>query len=485
MNKQAFGFVLILCGMFVNLPLLAQEDAGLENLRQTGKAFSSMFREVSPSVVFIQTERVRSVNPMQELPIPFDNDLFRRFFGDKFPGAPESPDAQPQQRRAIGQGSGFVFAAEGGAPAGKSYIMTNNHVVENADRILVQFDNGREYVARVTGRDPLSDVAVVEIDRGDLPALSLGDSNQLEVGEWVLAIGNPFGLNHTLTAGVVSAKGRNALGIKDYEDFIQTDAAINPGNSGGPLVNLNGKVVGMNTAIFSRSGGYMGVGFAIPINQARAIADQLITHGAVTRGFLGVVIQELTPELAKSFDIEAGQGILVAQVSEDSPAEKAGLQQGDIITRYQDLPVRNVGGFRNRVAMTEPGSKQQLTVIRDDQTHNLTVTIGKLEEQAAVPEQAPSQSLQTLGLAVQSLTPEIAQSLGIEETGGVVVTAVNPGSAAALSGITTGTVILKVNREAVENAEEFKRAVDQARSAGQVLLLVSQGGSQRFVVLRW
>ncbi|MFQ5788012.1 MAG: trypsin-like peptidase domain-containing protein, partial [Thermodesulfobacteriota bacterium] len=357
--------------IFITLPAHALEDSGVKNLRQTGKAFASVAREVSPSVVFVQIEANVPGSTITRFESPFGNewpfgdDLFKRFFGDKFPGIPREPrsDKPRSERRAIAQGSGFVFAAKDGFLSDKTYILTNNHVVENADKIRVQFQDGSEYEAKITGRDPQSDVAVIEIKTGGKPAAKLGNSSDLEVGEWVVAIGNPFGLSHTLTVGVVSAKGRTSIGINDYEDFIQTDAAINPGNSGGPLVNLDGEVVGINTAIFSRSGGYMGVGFAIPIDLAREIANQLIEKGEVTRGYLGIVIQPLTADLAKSFDIENGKGILISQVSEDSPAEKAGLKQGDVIIAYRGEPVTDIGTFRNRVALTPPGSQEKLTIL--------------------------------------------------------------------------------------------------------------------------
>jgi serine protease Do len=308
--KRHILIATILSAAVLSAPVPAQTlDEGVENLRETGKAFASVGRAVSPSVVFIQVEGQRAEPAQAPLGLPFGDELpfgeefFKRFFGEGFPGIPrgQAPQAPPGEPRSMGQGSGFVFAAQAGLLADKTYIMTNNHVVEGAERIRVTFQDGREFDAEVTGRDPQSDVAVIEIKTGGLPALALGDSAKLEVGEWVVAIGNPFGLSHTLTVGVVSATGRTSLGINDYEDFIQTDAAINPGNSGGPLVNLDGAVVGMNTAIFSRSGGYMGVGFAIPINLANAIANQLIEQGEVTRGFLGIVIQPLTADLAESF----------------------------------------------------------------------------------------------------------------------------------------------------------------------------------------
>ncbi len=267
---------------------------------------------------------------------------------------------------------------------------------------------------------------MLEINSGGIPALELGDSSKLEVGEWVVAIGNPFGLSNTLTVGVVSAKGRTSLGINDYEDFIQTDAAINPGNSGGPLVNLDGEVVGINTAIFSRSGGYMGVGFAIPINMVKSIANQLLDDGEVTRGYLGVVIQALTPQLADSFGLQQNTGILIAQVGEDSPAARAGLRQGDVIVAFQGEAVSDIGSFRNRVSLSEPGTKQQLTIIREGRRENVTVAIGQVtkDEQIAA---ASAASAEQIGLTVQSVTPQLAEQFNTEAGEGVVVTQVTAG----------------------------------------------------------
>lgn len=469
-------------------PALAQQG-GIENLRQTGKAFASVAREVSPSVVFVRAER--SVQGPEtsafQFPFgeqwPFDEDFFRRFFGDELPSPPPG-EAPERERRAVGQGSGFVFQVEEGLPADKTYILTNNHVVADAEEILVTFEDGREFEAEVKGGDPQSDVAVIEINAGGLPALPLGDSSKLEVGEWVIAMGNPFGLSHTLTVGVVSAKGRTSLGISDYEDFIQTDAAINPGNSGGPLVNLSGEVVGINTAIFSRSGGYMGVGFAIPINLAKAIAEQLIAQGQVTRGYLGVVIQPLTQDLAESFGLERTRGILIAQVAEDSPAAEAGLRQGDVIVSYQDKPVTDVGDFRNRVSLTAPGSRQELVVMRDAERQTLEVTIGTLSGGQAVAG-APAEITQELGLTVQTLTPELAEQFDTQPGEGVVVTAVRPGSPAAGAGIEPGTIILQVNRQFIKDAADYRRAVSESREQRRVLLLVRRGEMQRYVVLTW
>jgi serine protease Do len=358
-------------------------------------------------------------------------------------------------------------------------------VVQQADRIRVRFQDGREFDAKVTGSDPQSDVAVIEIDASGVSALELASSAGLEVGEWVVAIGSPFGLRSTLTVGVVSATGRTSIGINDYEDFIQTDAAINPGNSGGPLVNLNSQVVGMNTAIFSRSGGYMGIGFAIPIDLAKSIANQLIETGKVTRGFLGVVIQPLTQDLAESFGIDRTEGILVAEVSEGSPAAAAGIAVGDVIVGYRDEAVNDTGDFRNRVAMTEPDSRVKVAVLRDGKRRNLKVTIGALQDGAPLAQggRGPG-AAQQLGMIVQEPTPQMREQLGMPPGPGVVVTQVAPQSAAASVGISPGTVVLEVNREAVSSADAFYAAIERSANK-RAVLLVRSGNAQRYVVLNW
>jgi len=479
----------LLCLIFITPAYVYALDGGVNSLRQTGKAFAEVARTVSPSVVFIQVESSLSEPKTPLLPTPFGgewpfgDDLFKRFFGDQLPGLPRSP-APRQRRHSVGQGSGFVFMSKGGLLSNKTYILTNNHVVEHAEKIQVKFQNGHEFDAKITGTDPKSDVAVIEIKAGELPALPLGNSAELEVGEWVVAIGNPFGLSHTLTVGVVSAKGRTGIGISDYEDFIQTDAAINPGNSGGPLVNLDGQAIGINTAIFSRSGGYMGVGFAIPINLVKSIAQQLVDHGEVTRGYIGVVIQALTPELAKSFNIEQSQGILIAEVTEDSPAEKAGLQQGDVIIAYRNEKVTNVGDLRNRIALTEPGKRESLSILRNGKHKILNITIGKLSKDKLTT-LSSTQSSDELGLTVQTMTSQLAEQFGIKEDKGVVVTKVEFGSIAASAGIHLGSLILQVDRQPINNVEDFQRAVKKSRADKQILLLVRDGNNQRYIVLSW
>ncbi len=466
----------------------ASSENGVESLRQTSKAFAAVARKVSPSVVSIRVEGNTSstrLTPFDD-EWPFDNDFFRRFFGDDFPNAPRQKRSQKPRsnRRVIGQGSGFVFKTGQEALAGKTYLLTNNHVVKNAGKISVQFKDGREFDAKVTGRDPHSDIAVIEINATGFASLALADSSAIEVGEWVVAIGNPFGLSHTLTAGIVSAKGRTSVGINDYEDFIQTDAAINPGNSGGPLVNLDGEVVGINTAIFSRSGGHMGIGFAIPSNLANTIATQLIEHGEVTRGFLGIVVQPLTSELADMFGVKSSRGILVAKVAENSPAEKAGLRQGDVILTFRDQPVTDIGHFRNQVALTPPGKQVSLTVLRNGKTQLLRAKLGELTEDRKAA-QGDEGSASEIGINVQTITPELAQRFEARSGEGVVVTEVKPGSIASLAGIRAGTIILQANKKPVNNAQAFEQAIKQSASTKRALLLVRSGDMQRFVALAW
>ncbi|MCI0653754.1 MAG: DegQ family serine endoprotease [Methylococcaceae bacterium] len=483
MNKR---FIPLLFLFAFVLPAYAL-DGGVESLRETGKAFASVARSVSPSVVFVQVEGKAESQSMTPFPPfgnrpPFGDDLFKHFFGTPFPGSPQRPQ---EERRSMGQGSGFIFEARNGLFSDdKTYIMTNNHVVADADKITVKLQDGREFNAKVKGRDPQSDVAVIEIKAGGLPKLPLGDSTKLEVGEWVVAIGNPFGLSNTLTVGVVSAKGRTSVGVNDYEDFIQTDAAINPGNSGGPLVNLDGEVIGMNTAIFSRSGGYMGVGFAIPIDLAETIAAQLIEKGEVTRGYLGIVIQPLNAELAQSFGVDQNQGILIAQVSENSPAEKAGLRQGDIITSFRGKPVSDVGGFRNQISLITPGSQEELTIRRDGDEKTVTVTVGTLAKESLVA-RGSAESSEDIGIMVQTLTPQLARQLDVKPGEGVVVTEVRPGSIAATAGLEPGTVILQVNRNSVNSVAEFNKAINQNKNQRRVLMLIRNGNVQQYITLGW
>ena len=454
------------------------QDTGIENLRETGKAFRSVAKKVSPAVVFIKVEKEVEQPGMGDNPFegtPFGDEFFRRFFG-QMPQQRSPHQQQPQKRHSMGQGSGFIISADG-------YIMTNNHVVGDADKVSVQLLDGREYDAKIIGTDPPSDVALIKIDADEkLPFLKLGNSDDLEVGDWVLAFGNPFGLSHTLTAGIVSAKGRSGIGLNDFENFIQTDAAINPGNSGGPLVNLDSEVIGMNSAIYTRSGGYMGIGFAIPINMAKNIYQQLVEHGSVTRGRLGVLIQDLNKELAESFDIDQREGILIAQVMEDSPAEKAGLEQGDIILKLNGKKVDQVAKFRNQIAMTRPGTKVDIVVLRDGDKKTIRVKIGTMKtDEKGHP--VASDALPELGMTLQPLTPELAEQFGYDGVHGVLVTDVDPGSLAARAGIKRGYLIEEVNRHAVKTPQQVKKQIKNSKKT-TVLMLVRDGENSRYLALK-
>jgi serine protease Do len=453
------------------------QEQGIENLKQTGMAFRAVAKQVSPAVVFIRVEKEGSdqghpgMNPFDN---PLGDEFFRRFFGAP-PGSNGGKLPQPRKHRSVGQGSGFIIAPDG-------TIMTNNHVVEDASQITVLLEDGRELDAKTIGTDPATDVAIIKIDASDLPYLQLGDSNQLEVGDWVLAFGNPFGLSHTMTAGIVSAKGRSGMGLSDYENFIQTDAAINPGNSGGPLVNLDGRVVGMNSAIFSRSGGSMGIGFAIPINMAQQVRQQLVEHGKVIRGHLGVYIQDLNQNLAESFGLADTKGILVARVIEDSPAEKAGLKQGDVLLTLNGEPVGKTAEFRNRVAMMAPETKIKVGLLRDRKNQTLTVTIGKQEDQPTVATGKPGTSSE-LGLSLQPLTPELRQQLGYETETGVLVTDVEAGSPAADAGILRGDLILEANRTPVSKPDQIMQALTD-NPGKPLLLLVRHKDTTRYLAIK-
>jgi len=481
MTTRKVKWMTMLVALLVSLSLGAAlpatgiaQERGLENLRQTGQAFRSVAKKVSPAVVFIQVEKELGGQNVGEFLFPFDDDFLRRFFGDAPQFKFRSPKNLPQKRREVGQGSGFIISADG-------YILTNNHVVGDADKVRVKLQDGRQYTAEIVGTDPPTDLAIIRIDEHDLPYLRLGDSNRLEVGDWVLAVGNPFGLSHTLTAGIVSAKGRSGIGINDYEDFIQTDAAINPGNSGGPLVDLDGRVVGINTAIFSRSGGYMGIGFAIPINMAKRIREQLVEHGRVTRGRIGAYIQELTPELAEAFKLDKAEGIVVARVMDDSPAQKAGLKQGDVILRMDGKKVERVTRFRNRIAFTAPGTRVRLAIVREGKHKTIDVTVGKLEtDQQGKPTETGE--LAKLGLSLQTLTPELAERLDYEGETGVLVTEVAAGSIARIAGIERGDLILEIDRKPVSTPAQVRKLLQNGGK--NHLVLLRHGENSRYLSLK-
>ncbi|MHB8770794.1 MAG: DegQ family serine endoprotease [Syntrophales bacterium] len=389
-------------------------------------------------------------------------------FGDFFGPFGGNPPGRKQQ----GIGSGFIMNREG-------YILTNNHVVEGADRIKVKLAEGKELDGKVVGRDPKTDLALVKVEPGvNLRPLALGNSDNLKVGNWVVAVGSPFGLEQTVTAGIVSAKGR-VIGSGPYDDFIQTDASINPGNSGGPLINMQGEVVGINTAIIASG---QGIGFAIPINMAKEIALQLQEKGHVTRGLIGVNIQDVTPELAKSFGLKESSGALVAQVTPGGPADKAGIEQGDVIVEFDGKPVADSKELPRIVAATPVGKTVTMKVSRDGKEVLCRTTVGELEEQdTAKPTAAPARA--PLGLAVQDLTPQFAREHGMKGSGGVIVTAVEPGSAAAEASLRRGDVIREVNRQPVANAADFKRKIEQATAGQSILLLIQRGQNSLFAAV--
>jgi serine protease Do len=358
-------------------------------------------------------------------------------------------------------------------------------VVEGADTIKVTLSDDRNFDAKVIGTDPQTDVALLKIeDPKNLPVLPLGDSANLEAGEWVIAIGNPFGLSQTVTVGVVSATGRSSVGINEYENFIQTDAAINPGNSGGPLINGRGEVVGINTALFSKTGGYMGIGFAIPINMAKSIEDQLQKEGKVTRGWLGVVIQNVDKDLAESFGLKQARGILISEVQKDSPASAAGLLQGDIILRLDGVELEDVSDLRNRVALLKPKSKAMVEIMRNGREKKIQVSIG--EQPANFSKGSPGsngdESLDQYGLTLQELTPELAKKFEYEENSGLIISDVASGGSAEAAGLKPGQLVEEVNRERVSNLQDLTKALKNSRS-DKILLRVRAGNYSTYVVL--
>jgi serine protease Do len=439
-------------------------DKGLPSL-------SGLVKSVRPSVVNISTTSVikgpnmhdrffGQQNPFRDF---FGEDFFEKFFGD-------SPKKEFKQRSL---GSGCIIDREG-------YIITNNHVIEKAQTIKVKLIDGKEYDATVVGRDPKTDLALIKIDaKNALPSAAFGDSDNLEIGDWVVAIGNPFGLETTVTAGIVSAKGR-VIGAGPYDDFIQTDASINPGNSGGPLFNLKGEVVGINTAIVS---GGQGIGFAIPINMAKELLPQLKSKGKVTRGWLGVVIQKITPEIAKTFGLNETEGALVSDVTEDGPAEKAGIKRGDVIVSFNGKAIKEVDTLPKLVGATEIGKKAKVGIIRDRKSLEMEVVIGELKDEKLQASKKPEVE-KDFGLVVQNITPEIAKHLNLKDKRGVIVTDVQPGSPAQEGDIRSGDIIKEISRKPIKNIEDFKEAVKNVNIKEGAVLLIQRENVTFYTVLR-
>ena len=427
--------------------------------------FSDLAEKVRSGVVNIQV-----VKTVKNAGFAFPHgsrDPFGDFFG---PFSDENPHRGPEQ----GVGSGFVISSDG-------YILTNNHVVDDANQIKIKLADGKEYDAKVVGRDPKTDLALLKAEGvSGLHALQLGDSDSLKVGNWVVAIGSPFGLEQTVTAGIVSAKGR-VIGSGPYDNFIQTDASINPGNSGGPLLNTKGEVIGINTAIFSQSGGNVGIGFAIPVNMAKEIVPQLKDKGRVTRGWLGVGIQKITPELSKSFGLKDEKGALVSQVVKGGPADKGGIETGDVIVEFDGNKVSDSNELPRMVAPLPVGKTVSVKVLRGGNAVDREVKIGQLEEQKE--EVADDSTRKPLGMTVQNITPEIAKGLGLKSETGVVVASVVPGTPAANADIRSGDVIQQVNKKPVKDVEDLKQKIENTKDQETILLLIQRGGNTLFAAL--
>ena len=469
LQSRRHSLVLLTVALLLALASVARA-ANSPTARRLSNEFAAIVEEVSPTVVHIATVKMIEPGEGGRMPGGQMPEFFERFFGVPMP--------EGKQRRR-GLGSGVIVSSDG-------YVLTNNHVVEDATRLTVKLKDGREFEAETIGTDPATDIAVVQIDGENLPVAELGDSDTLSVGEFILAIGNPLGLDRTVTSGIVSATGRANVGIAEYEDFIQTDAAINLGNSGGPIVDMKGKVVGVSTAIFSQTGGSMGIGFAVPINMAQSVMNSIIEKGEVVRGWLGVSIQDLTSELAKALETDREEGALVGDVIQGTPAEKAGMRRGDLIVEAGGEPVGSATELRNRVASMKPGSKVTFKVVRDGDEITIPVTIGRRPDKGmrGRGRGQPEATATRLGLRVENLNDELRERFDLPEEKGVLVVGVDRNSSAFQAGIRPGTLILEVNRDPVGNVQEFNQALRQVDADENVLLLVSQRGATSYVLIK-
>lgn len=447
------------------------------SLNGEGPAFSEIVKVISPLVVNISTSKTFLKKDSSTLPHFFDGP-FKDFF---------EPFNMPRKWKEQSLGSGVMVSPDG-------YIITNNHVVEKSDEIKVTLFDKQNYKGKIVGIDPKTDLAVIKIPAKNLPAIKWGDSDGLNVGEFVLAFGNPFSLGHTVTMGIVSAVGRANVGIADYEDFIQTDAAINPGNSGGPLVNVKGELVGINTAIFSRTGGYQGIGFAVPSNMAKSVMTQLINDGKVTRGWLGVTIQNFTPDLAKEFGLKKTAGALVTEIFEGSPAEKADLTRGDVILEVDGKKISNVEGLRNLVAQSKIGSKIKIKILRNDKTMVLDAVISEFPQDithALSKESDEGNDLMTedantlAGFTVMELTRNIAKQLDISKNEkGVVIVKIDPYSISEDAGLKKGDVIQEINKKRIDSVSDFNKVRKSIREGDTALLFINRNGNKFYITLK-
>ncbi len=443
-------------------------------------AFRGASEKVMPAVVTIQSFSAKKRESAQQgVPEEFrDNPLFKRFFEN----APDSKSREPGGSQRIGMGSGIMIDPSG-------ILLTNNHVVDGADKLLIKLHDGREFEATEWKTDPKSDIAVVKIESvANLPAAEIGNSDQLDVGDWVIAVGSPFGLDKTVTAGIISAKSRG-IGIAAREEFLQTDAAINPGNSGGPLVNLDGEVIGINTAISSTSGGYQGVGFAVPVNLARWVGDELMAHGTVQRAFLGVGIQAIDSSLSKQLGLDTIRGAVVTEVRSGSPAAKAGLQSGDVVLEFDGTAISKPGDLQGRVERASLSDVHKVMIIRDGKTMTINVRVEAMLSDVSADESKKTESpvdsdFNDLGLQISELTADVANQLGVDESSGVVITKVKSRSPSELAGLEAGMVIKKVGQKAILSVNDFQTAMKDVALKQGVLLLVQVGEATRFVVVK-
>ena len=445
----------------------SQSSESLAVAKDLGNAFVEVAKKMQPSVVSIRSEQTVTVAPWEG----FGEDFFKGTpFEDFFKGR----GGAPQKRKQAGQGSGVIVDSKG-------YILTNHHVVAGADKITVRLSDGKELKGTIQGSDPKTDLAVVRVEATDLPVAALGDSDKIQVGEWAIAMGSPFGLERTVTVGVISAKGRSGLGTGTYEDFIQTDASINPGNSGGPLINIEGEVIGINVMIIQPG---QGIGFAIPMNLAKTIMSELIQYRKVVRPWVGIGLQNLTEDLVKSFNLPEKEGALISQVYEKSPAEKADLRVGDVVVEIDGTKIQNSQDVVREVLKKRVGQQVQFVVMREGKRINLSVTTDQMPEEMAGEKSGGSPDKEWFGLRVVTVTPDIAKQLALPRAEGVVVEAVEAGSAAQEAGLRKGDVIFEVNRQGIKNEKDYRTEMEKAKPDQGVLLLIHRRGSTFFVTLK-